>query len=1066
MQALRPLLVLVLSAIPSVSATFGTPVTDPANPVTFADIALDEARQQLYVVNTAANEIEVYSTRTKPPKQTASIQTEATPLSIAMSRSGQYLYVTCYNASALDVIDLSSPAYATQSITLAARPEGVAVGFNEKVLISTIGTGNGRDVLITYDPTVAASKALSSVPVVPSAPNTPTLPPPNGVMFLASNSRLQASQDGTIIVGVNELASNNRTVFVYDAASSVVLASRTVPQRSPVLAVSPDGSQFLSGPMLFETSTLFVLAQQNTTNSPYTFPTGANLNNTATQANQGGAVYLPDGSELLAAYNIAPLANPVSRPNISQLLVNRPGNLLTTQGIQLPETFSGKMVITSDGSTIYALSQSGFTVLSLSALRNSPIAMPDSKVALLAFDNCGVTAAQSSAAIAVRNTGRGRITVNASLVAAAIAAAANNTGRQSTTSPALRTTPGGKVVATFNPRATASPGTVPPDQVLIQSPEAVNIPPNVWVFQNYRSPEAARSIIPVDIGASSTGLTDMLLDAPRQLIYIANPGLNRIEVFDIQQQKFVDPISTGQLPRSLAFGADGNTLYVAESGGETIGIVDLTKMVRTGRVSFPPLPFNSSLAVITPMMIASSQQGPQVIMSNGTMWRIVGNTVIPRTLNPSIFGTATSIPGPQTMVSTGDGNYVLVLAGNGWAYLYSAAQDDFVSGRQLVPTPIRGYYGPVAAGPSGEYYLVNGQVLNNALTQVGGTTATTSRPVTAVAAVDANTYAQFSMPVRSSATAAVTDAGIVQTLDAKTGQVKASANALEGPLTVLSGTGRANIMGRTMVIGPTGARAYVLTASGLSIVPLAPANTQNAPSVPGGGLVNAASFTPGVAPDGLVSIFGTNLADTASASATPLPTILGGTCVTLNTTPLPLLATSAGQINAQIPPGTAATRQSLVVHSIANHVASGGVNVAVSHYAPAIFVDSNGAAIYHANGQRVDKNHPATRDEPLTIYATGLGATTGGRVNSGMPSPSSPLAVTGAVNLYFGDPSWSQAGIIVDWSGLAPGMIGVYQINCRIPGNHINGDGLPVTLKIGGVSSPTTGPTAAVVYVH
>ena len=34
----------------------------------------------------------------------------------------------------------------------------------------------------------------------------------------------------------------------------------------------------------------------------------------------------------------------------------------------------------------------------------------------------------------------------------------------------------------------------------------------------------------------------------------------------------------------------------------------------------------------------------------------------------------------------------------------------------------------------------------------------------------------------------------------------------------------------------------------------------------------------------------------------PLPTILGGACVTLNNQPSPLLMNSAGQINAQIPP--------------------------------------------------------------------------------------------------------------------------------------------------------------------
>jgi len=41
----------------------------------------------------------------------------------------------------------------------------------------------------------------------------------------------------------------------------------------------------------------------------------------------------------------------------------------------------------------------------------------------------------------------------------------------------------------------------------------------------------------------------------------------------------------------------------------------------------------------------------------------------------------------------------------------------------------------------------------------------------------------------------------------------------------------------------------------------------------------------------------------------------------------------------------------------------------------------------------------------------------------------------------------------------------VYQINCRIPGAHIKGDALPITLKIGGVSSPTTGTNVPQVWV-
>jgi uncharacterized protein (TIGR03437 family) len=216
----------------------------------------------------------------------------------------------------------------------------------------------------------------------------------------------------------------------------------------------------------------------------------------------------------------------------------------------------------------------------------------------------------------------------------------------------------------------------------------------------------------------------------------------------------------------------------------------------------------------------------------------------------------------------------------------------------------------------------------------------------------------------------------------------------------------------------------------------------------------------------LVSILGQNLAASATAGSTPLPTILGGSCVTLSNTPLPLVATASGQINAQVPFTLAAGSYSLVVRSTANQAASSSVSVTVSKYAPAIFVDSGGPAIYHVHGgERVDQANPATRDEPLVIYATGLGVTTGGKATAGSPSPSSPLAVTAAVALYFGNPLISNTAVIVNWSGLQPGTMGVYQINCTIPGNHYNGNALPVTLRVGGVSTPTTGANVAVVYV-
>jgi uncharacterized protein (TIGR03437 family) len=100
------------------------------------------------------------------------------------------------------------------------------------------------------------------------------------------------------------------------------------------------------------------------------------------------------------------------------------------------------------------------------------------------------------------------------------------------------------------------------------------------------------------------------------------------------------------------------------------------------------------------------------------------------------------------------------------------------------------------------------------------------------------------------------------------------------------------------------------------------------------------------------------------------------------------------------------------------------------------------------------------------MYMVGLGATTGGAVVAGEPSPSSPLAVSGTVHVYFGNPSWVQSGIIVDWSGLAPGMIGIYQLNLRVPGFHISGNALTVMVSIGGVNSPISGPVVPHVAVN
>jgi uncharacterized protein (TIGR03437 family) len=44
---------------------------------------------------------------------------------------------------------------------------------------------------------------------------------------------------------------------------------------------------------------------------------------------------------------------------------------------------------------------------------------------------------------------------------------------------------------------------------------------------------------------------------------------------------------------------------------------------------------------------------------------------------------------------------------------------------------------------------------------------------------------------------------------------------------------------------------------------------------------------------------------------------------------------------------------------------------------------------------------------------------------------------------------------VVSFSGLAPGYVGLYQVNIRIPDAAPSGDAVAVTLSIGGVTANT-----------
>lgn len=701
--------------VPACGATFGTVVAGGA---AYSDIVLDQARSQLYLVTSASSQISVYSL-----KQNAfvnPIATDLQPVSAAMSRDGLYLYVTCYGGATLDVISLNTGAVASR-ISLPSSPEGVAVGSDGTVLIAAVPAAGGStsNTLLVYNPAaLTAQTRLQSVPIAPPAPTPATLPPPSGRIFNSYESRLIATADGKYIIGADGISASGSVVFVYEVASGTVLRSRAVTNLSNTLSVSPDGSAFMAGSTLFNTQTLQVIAQENAANAPFSFPSGS-AGNFNTEVNQGGSVFSPDGTLLYAAFNMA--VSGAAHPNVTQLLYNDPSNLLISLGLQMPENLVGKMVIDSAGTNIYALSDSGFIVLPVGSAANSPIAQPQSRSVLLLNDVCGLYLSRNSATDILSNSGKGRFT-------ATITPSTTTTVANPPAASVSNNATGATLNVHFNTAAAAAFGTTGPSDFIVESQEAINIPGNVHVYQNNRPTEATGTIIPVSINSSSAaGLTDIVLDTVRRRLYIANSGMNRIEIFDLNSQQFLAPVKVGQLPLSMALSQDGVSLYVANSGGESISIVNLDQMIQTGSVAFPPLPFNASVTLYTPQVTAASIRGPQFVMSDGSLWRIIGSQASLRALNPAIFGAGAKTvsggtPAFWSMAATPGGENILLLAGTGTAYLYNDLLDDFTLAKQVLTTPLTGYVGPVTAGPKGAWYGVSGMILNTSLTAVGGRT--------------------------------------------------------------------------------------------------------------------------------------------------------------------------------------------------------------------------------------------------------------------------------------------------------------------------------------------------------
>jgi uncharacterized protein (TIGR03437 family) len=232
-------------------------------------------------------------------------------------------------------------------------------------------------------------------------------------------------------------------------------------------------------------------------------------------------------------------------------------------------------------------------------------------------------------------------------------------------------------------------------------------------------------------------------------------------------------------------------------------------------------------------------------------------------------------------------------------------------------------------------------------------------------------------------------------------------------------------------------------------VAVASANTSLCSGLPpqftSSGVTNAASFVSGLAPGGIATLFGTRLSNVSGivlASGAPLPTQIQGTSVTVNGVAAPLFAVAnvngQEQINFQVPWEFALAGPAMATVVVTNNgLASAPVQVPIALMHAGMFLSDPvfGAILHGQSLAPVTPSDPAAPNEVVILFATGVGPVSA-NPGTGNPALASPLSMC-SVNITV---TVSGQERPADFCGLAPGFVGLYQINFRLPANLTPGN--------------------------
>ncbi|HEY3838467.1 MAG TPA: Ig-like domain-containing protein [Bryobacteraceae bacterium] len=226
------------------------------------------------------------------------------------------------------------------------------------------------------------------------------------------------------------------------------------------------------------------------------------------------------------------------------------------------------------------------------------------------------------------------------------------------------------------------------------------------------------------------------------------------------------------------------------------------------------------------------------------------------------------------------------------------------------------------------------------------------------------------------------------------------------------------------------------------------------PAFASGGVANAASYAPGIAPGMIAYVYGSgmgpsNMSSYELNSGGFIEKGAASTRVLFNGIPAPVLYTSDSQLSAIVPYGLSGANANMVVEY--NGIQSAAVSLPMTAVLPGIFTaNASGkgqAAVFNQDGSANSTTNPAAPGSVVTIYVTGEGATNPAGVDGKLAVAPFTVAAQPVTVLIGGQAAQVQ------YAGGAPGEVaGIMQINAAIPSGIPSGT-TAVVVSVGGAPS-------------